>query len=78
VERLYLEAKLQVRRHKRKKVAFGERQPLLPPTAANQLVDEFRVRPQTVIHNAAFYLSVLARLPLAETVSLIEVVTWTK
>jgi putative transposase len=37
VERLYQEAKLQVRRRKRKKVAFGERQPLLRPTTANQV-----------------------------------------
>jgi transposase InsO family protein len=37
VERLYQEAKLQVRRRKRKKVAFGERQPLLRPTAAKQV-----------------------------------------
>lgn len=37
VERLYQEAKLQVRRRKRKKVAIGERQPLLRPTAANQV-----------------------------------------
>ena len=37
VERLYQEAKLQVRRRKRKKVAFGERQPLLRPVAANQV-----------------------------------------
>ena len=37
VERLYQEARLQVRRRKRKKVAFGERQPLLRPTAANQV-----------------------------------------
>lgn len=37
VERLYQEAKLQVRRRKRKKVAFGERQPLLRPIAANQV-----------------------------------------
>jgi len=37
VERLYQEAKLQVRRRKRKKVPFGERQPLLRPTAANQV-----------------------------------------
>jgi putative transposase len=36
VERLYQEAKLQVRRRKRKKVAFGERQPLLRPMTANQ------------------------------------------
>ena len=35
VERLYQEAKLQVRRRKRKRVAIGERQPLLRPTAAN-------------------------------------------
>ena len=37
VERLYQEAKLQVRRRKRKKVAIGERQPLLRPTSANQI-----------------------------------------
>ena len=37
VERLYQEAKLQVRRRKRKKVPAGERQPLLRPTAANQV-----------------------------------------
>lgn len=37
VERLYQEAKLQVRRRKRKKVPIGERQPLLRPTAANQV-----------------------------------------
>ena len=37
VERLYQEAKLQVRRRKRKKVMPGERQPLLRPTAANQV-----------------------------------------
>ena len=37
VERLYQEAKLQVRRRKRKKVAIGERQPLFRPTAANQV-----------------------------------------
>lgn len=37
VERLYQEAKLQVRRRKRKKVAIGERQPLLRPVAANQV-----------------------------------------
>lgn len=37
VERLYQEAKLQVRRRKRKKVAVGERQPLLRPTEANQV-----------------------------------------
>ncbi len=37
VERLYQEAKLQVRRRKRKKVPVGERQPLLRPTAANQV-----------------------------------------
>ena len=35
VERLYQQAKLQVRRRKRKKVLAGERQPLLRPTAAN-------------------------------------------
>ena len=37
VERLYREAKLQVRRRKRKKVPVGERQPLQRPTAANQV-----------------------------------------
>lgn len=37
VERLYREAKLQVRRRKRKQVPVGERQPLLRPTAANQV-----------------------------------------
>ena len=37
VERLYQLAKLQVRRRKRKKVPVGERQPLLRPTAANQV-----------------------------------------
>lgn len=37
VERLYQEVRLQVRRRKRKKVVFGERQPLLRPTAANQV-----------------------------------------
>ena len=37
VERLYQEAKLQVRRRKRKKVAMGERQPLLRPTSANHV-----------------------------------------
>jgi len=35
VERIYQEAKLQVRRRKRKKVPVGERQPLLRPMAAN-------------------------------------------
>jgi len=37
VERLYQEEKLQVRRRKRKKVPAGERQPLVRPTAANQV-----------------------------------------
>lgn len=37
VERLYQDAKLQVRRRKRKKVLLGERQPLLRPEAANQV-----------------------------------------
>lgn len=36
VERLYQEARLQVRRRKRKEVAIGELQPLFRPTAANQ------------------------------------------
>ena len=38
VERLYQQARLQVRRRKRKKVPVGERQPLLRPTAANQVL----------------------------------------
>ena len=37
VERLYQEAKLQVRRRKRKKVPAGDRQPLLRPERANQV-----------------------------------------
>lgn len=37
VERLYQEARLQVRRRKRKKILFGQRQPLLRPTSANQV-----------------------------------------
>lgn len=37
VERLYAEARLQVRRRKRKKVLIGERQPLARPSAANQV-----------------------------------------
>jgi putative transposase len=37
VERLYQEAKLQVRRRKRKKVPVGERQPLARTTAANEV-----------------------------------------
>lgn len=37
VERLYQEAKLQVRRRKRKTVLPGERQPVMRPTAANQV-----------------------------------------
>ena len=37
VERLYQEAKLQVRRRKRKKVLVGERQPLLRPDRANEV-----------------------------------------
>ena len=37
VERLYQEARLQVRRRKRKKVPVSERQPLIRPTAANQV-----------------------------------------
>lgn len=37
VERLYQEAKLQVRRRKRKKVPVSDRQPLLRPTTANQV-----------------------------------------
>lgn len=37
VERLYQEARLQVRRRKRKKVPLAERQPLARPTAANEV-----------------------------------------
>jgi putative transposase len=37
VERLYQEAKLQVRRRKRKKVPVAERQPLLRPAKANEV-----------------------------------------
>ncbi len=37
VERLYAEAKLQVRRRKRKKVPVSDRQPLGRPSAANQV-----------------------------------------
>lgn len=37
VERLYQQAKLQVRRRKRKKVPLGERQPLIRPVAANEV-----------------------------------------
>ncbi|GAB3339308.1 IS3 family transposase [Marilutibacter aestuarii] len=37
VERLYREAKLQVRRRRRKKVPVGERQPLLRPVRANEV-----------------------------------------
>lgn len=37
VERLYQEAKLQVRRRKRKKVPVAERQPLARPEAANEV-----------------------------------------
>ena len=37
VERLYQEARMQVRRRKRKKVLLGERQPRGRPTAANQV-----------------------------------------
>jgi transposase InsO family protein len=37
VERLYQDAKLQVRRRKRKKVPFGDRQPLYRPLAANEV-----------------------------------------
>lgn len=37
VERLYQEAKLQVRRRKRKQMLPGERQPLARPTVANQV-----------------------------------------
>lgn len=37
VDRLYREARLQVRRRKRKKVSIGERQPLARPLQANQV-----------------------------------------
>ena len=37
VERLYAEARLQVRRRKRKKVPMSDRQPLVRPDAANEV-----------------------------------------
>ena len=37
VERLYAEARLQVRRRKRKKIPLADRQPLVRPTAANEV-----------------------------------------
>ena len=37
VDRLYSEARLQVKRRKRKKIPVGDRQPLLRPQAANQV-----------------------------------------
>ena len=37
VDRLYSEAALQVKRRKRKKIAIGDRQPLLRPESANQV-----------------------------------------
>jgi len=37
VERLYQEARLQVRRRRRKKVPMGERQPLFRPSVANEV-----------------------------------------
>jgi putative transposase len=37
VEQLYQEARLQVRRRKRKKVRLAERQPLIRPTKANEV-----------------------------------------
>ena len=37
VDRLYAEARLQVKRRKRKKIPVGDRQPLLRPHAANQV-----------------------------------------
>lgn len=37
VERLYAEARLQVKRRQRKKVPVGDRQPLLRPQAANEV-----------------------------------------
>lgn len=37
VDRLYAREKLQVRRRRRKKVPVGERQPLMRPTAANEV-----------------------------------------
>ena len=39
VERLYQEAKLQVRRRKRKKVAVGDRQPLVPGDRPDRRAD---------------------------------------
>ena len=43
VERLYQEAKLQVRRRKRKKVPVTERQTLARPTTANEIWSIVRV-----------------------------------
>ena len=37
VDRLYAEARLQIRRRKRKKVPLGDRQPLVRPLAANEV-----------------------------------------
>lgn len=37
VDRLYAEARLQIRRRKRKKVPLGDRQPLVRPVAANEV-----------------------------------------
>jgi hypothetical protein len=52
VERLYSEAKLQVRRRKRKKVPVTERQPLICPKTANnpmeRLLKEARRRTKVV------------------------------
>ena len=49
VERLYQEAKLQVRRRKRKKVPVAERQPLARPKAANEVWSMCRL-PVILIH----------------------------
>ena len=46
VERLYTEAKLQVRRRRRKKIPLADRQPLVRPQAPNEvLVRRLRLRP---------------------------------
>ena len=37
VDRIYTEARLQIRRRKRKKVPLGDRQPLVRPLAANEV-----------------------------------------
>jgi putative transposase len=59
VERLYQEAKLQVRRRKRKKVPVGERQPLARPTAANEFWSMDFVFDRTAEGRVLKYLTVI-------------------